>query len=536
VALRISQVRLGINQPISNLSRQIGRRLNIDREDIKRIDIVKESIDARRKNKIDMVYTVDVELFVNEAEIILGIKDDKVHLVEHKEEEETLEVGSMTLEYPPVVVGTGPSGLFCSLLLARYGYKPLVVERGKNIEERSADVRKFWKTGILNPHSNVQFGEGGAGTFSDGKLTTRIKDKRCRWVLRNMVDAGAPGEIMYSSKPHIGTDKLKLMVENISASIKKFGGQVKVKRQVTDIIVKDTKLAGIVINGEEFLPCSVVVLAIGHSARDTFYMLYNKGVRMIAKAFSIGVRIEHLQHWVDKVQYGKFAGHPRLGAADYQLVYKDSEYNRTAYSFCMCPGGLVVAAASEENGLVTNGMSEYSRDRENANSALVVSVSPSDFPTDYPLAGIEFQRAWEQKAYQLGGGGFTAPVQRVEDFLKSAGSNFIGTIEPSYKPGVMPSDLSRCLPPYVTGSLKRALVYFNGKLEGFADHDVILTGVETRTSSPLRIVRTSTMESETIEGIYPAGEGAGYAGGIMSSAVDGLKVAEAIIKKFKPFS
>lgn len=536
MAIRIREVRLGINQPISNLREEICRRLYVDKEDIKNVDIVKESIDARRKNKIDSVYTVDVELFKNEAEIILGINEDKIHLVEHEEEEETLSVGSIPLEYPPVVIGTGPCGLFCSLLLARYGFRPIVLERGKGVENRSMDVEKFWRTGILNPHSNVQFGEGGAGTFSDGKLTTRIKDKRCRWVLRNMVEAEAPGEIIYSAKPHIGTDKLKLMVKNIGASIKKLGGQIRFESQVTDIVIKEGKLVGLVINGEEILPCSDAVLAIGHSARDTFCMLYDRGVRITPKAFSIGVRIEHLQQWVDRVQYGKFAGHPRLGAADYQLVFKDRKSGRTAYSFCMCPGGLVVAAASEEGRLVTNGMSEYSRDRDNANSALVVSVSPSDFPTNYPLAAIEFQRMWEEKAYKLGGGGYMAPIQRVGDLLGSKKGFSVGRVIPSYKPAVKHSDLSECLPAYVIESIKRALVHFNGKLNGFADDDAILTGVETRTSSPVRINRTHTMESETVDGIYPAGEGAGYAGGIMSSAVDGLRVAEAIIKKFKPFN
>lgn len=534
MAVRISEIRLGIDQPISNLREEICRRLNVKQEDIKKIDIIRESIDARRKNKIDFVYIVDVELFANEAEIIINVEDPKINLIEHEGEEEDLPSGNIPLEYPPVVVGTGPCGLFCGLLLAKYGYRPIVLERGKKVEDRTKDVETFWQTGILNTGSNVQFGEGGAGTFSDGKLTTRIKDKRCRWILKKMVEAGAPGEIIYSAKPHVGTDRLKSLVKNIREEIRRLGGEVRFESQVTDIIIRDGKLRGVVINGEEILPCIAAVLAIGHSARDTFYMLYNRGINIIPKPFSVGVRVEHLQQWVNKVQYGKFAGHPRLGAADYQLVYNDKKAKRSVYSFCMCPGGLVVAAASEEGKLVTNGMSEYSRDRENANSALVVTVSPADFPSAHPLAGIEFQRMWEQKAYQAGGGNYIAPVQRAGDLLKAKKSSGIGDIKPSYRPGVKPTDLSLCLPSFIIKSIKNALLYFDSKLKGFAGEDVILTGVETRTSSPVRIVRNDCFESVTVEGLYPAGEGAGYAGGIMSAAVDGLKVAEAIIKKYKP--
>jgi hypothetical protein len=534
MAIRINEVRLGIDQPISNLRKEISKRLGIKQDEIKQIEIIKESIDARRKSKLDFVYSVDVELFSNEAEVILNVQDDKAGIVEHPVEEESIDTGIVSLQHPPVVVGTGPCGLFCGLLLARYGYKPILLERGKKVEERVEDVKRFWETGILNLESNVQFGEGGAGTFSDGKLTTRIKDKRCRWVLRKMIENGAPGEIAYSAKPHIGTDRLRVMIKNIRQSIIDLGGQFRFENHVTDVIVKEGRLQGLAVNEWEVIPCSAAVLAIGHSARDTFQMLQERGIKIIPKPFSIGVRIEHLQRWVDEVQYGRFAGHPRLGAADYQLVYKDAKTGRTVYSFCMCPGGLVVAAASEKDRLVTNGMSEYSRDRENANSALVVSVYPGDFPAGHPLGGMEFQRIWEEKAYNLGGGGYTAPVQRVADFLKCRKSSHVGEVTPSYKPGYKPEDLHSCLPDYVTGGIKRAIAYFDSKMKGFAGDDVILTGIETRTSSPVRIVRTETQESETVEGIYPAGEGAGYAGGIVSAAVDGLKVAEAIIRKYRP--
>ncbi|MBA1336346.1 MAG: hypothetical protein HPY66_2781 [Firmicutes bacterium] len=536
MAIRINEMRLDIDQPISDLRKEVSKRLKIEHDRIKGIEIIKESVDARRKNKIDMIYSVDVELFCDEAEVILRVRDDKVNIAEHPEEEEDIETGGVPLEYPPVVIGTGPCGLFCGLLLAKYGYRPTLLERGRGVEKRSQDVKSFWDTGILDEQSNVQFGEGGAGTFSDGKLTTRIKDKRCRWILRRMVENGAPGEIVYSAKPHIGTDRLKIMIKNLRENIISLGGQVRFESQVTDIITEEGRLKGIVINGNEVIPCSTAVLAVGHSARDTFYMLEKKGLRIIPKPFSIGVRIEHLQEWVDRVQYGRFAGHPRLGAADYQLVYKDAGTGRTVYSFCMCPGGSVVSASSEGRRLVTNGMSEYLRDKNNANSALVVSVHPEDFPSNQPLGGVEFQRLWEQKAYNLGGGGYTAPVQRVEDFLNNRKSCGVGGVIPSYRPGYKPEDLKKCLPGYVVEGLKRGLIYFDSKLKGFAAEDAVLTGVETRTSSPVRIVRTETMESETVQGVYPAGEGAGYAGGIMSAAVDGLKVAEAIARKYRPFT
>lgn len=535
MAIRINEMRLDINQPISDLRKEVCKRLKIEQDNIKGMEIIRESIDARRKNKIDMIYSVDVELYSGEAEAILSIRDEKINIAEHPEEDENIETGCVPLEYPPVIIGTGPCGLFCGLLLAKHGYRPILVERGKGVEERSQDVKRFWDTGILNEQSNVQFGEGGAGTFSDGKLTTRIKDKRCRWVLSHMVENGAPGEIMYSARPHIGTDRLKVMIRNIRENILSLGGQVKFESQATDIITEGGRLTGVIINGSEVIRCSAAVLAVGHSARDTFYMLGKRGLKIIPKPFSIGVRIEHLQEWVDRVQYGRFAGHPRLGAADYQLVYKDAGTGRTVYSFCMCPGGSVVSASSEGGRLVTNGMSEYLRDKDNANSALVVSVHPEDFPSNQPLGGVEFQRLWEQKAYDLGGGGYAAPVQRVEDFLNNRKSCGIGSVIPSYRPGCKPEDLGKCLPGYVTEGLKRGLEYFDGKLRGFAAGDAVLTGVETRTSSPVRIVRAETMESETMEGVYPVGEGAGYAGGIMSAAVDGLKVAEAIVRKYKPF-
>ena len=430
----------------------------------------------------------------------------------------------------PVIIGMGPAGLFAGLFLARNGYKPIVLERGDDVETRTAKINEFWNGGMLDTESNVQFGEGGAGTFSDGKLTTLINDRRCHTVLEEFVRAGAPEEILYKNKPHIGTDLLKSVVKNIRQEIIENGGEVRFRAKVTDFVIKDGSVEAVIINDKERLNCRVVMLAIGHSARDTFKVLHDRGVKMTQKPFSIGVRIEHPQIIINKSQYGKFANHEKLGAADYKLA-AHFDNGRSAYTFCMCPGGMVIAAASEENMVVTNGMSYHARDMENANSALLVGVNPEDFESSHPLAGVEFQRKWESLAFVLGGKNYKAPAQKVGDFLKDRPSDAIGDVRPTYNLGVTMTDLRGCLPKYVTDTLKMAIIAFDRKIKGFAYADAIMTGVETRSSSPIRIVRDENFESN-IKGLYPIGEGAGYAGGIMSAAIDGLRAAEEIAKSY----
>ncbi|NLX63855.1 MAG: hypothetical protein GX022_03625 [Clostridiaceae bacterium] len=505
--------------------------LKIKEQELVDFIIFKKSVDARKKSDIYYVYTLDVKVRNEKA---LLKKSGKGIIPTPVLVKRSISFGTEKLHERPVIVGTGPAGLFAGLFLSRNGYKPIILERGEDVESRTRKINEFWEKGLLNTECNVQFGEGGAGTFSDGKLTTLINDERCRLVLEEFVKAGAPSDILYKNKPHIGTDLLKTTVKKIRQEIIAHGGEVRFNAKVTDIIVKNGEISELVINDTERLGCRVVILAIGHSARDTLEMLYNRGIEMKQKAFSIGLRIEHPQAFIDKAQYGDFAGYPGLGAADYKLSYH-SRSGRSAYTFCMCPGGYVVAAASEKNHLVTNGMSEYKRDGRNANSALLVGVTPADFPGGHPLAGIEFQRKWERLAFELGGGNYKAPVQLTGDFLSDRSSTGWGSIEPTYKPGVVFAHLKDCLPIYVTETLKEAILDFDRKIRGFAMPDSILTGVETRSSSPVRIIRDNNFTSN-INGIYPAGEGAGYAGGIMSSAVDGIKVAEKIMERFAPIS
>jgi uncharacterized protein len=432
----------------------------------------------------------------------------------------------------PVIVGAGPCGLFAGLLQAQMGLRPIILERGKSIKERMKDVHEFWKSGSLDTESNVQFGEGGAGAFSDGKLTTQIKDPagRCLKVIRELVAAGAPEEIAFLNKPHIGTDKLVKVVGNLRRQIESLGGEIRLQSRAVDIDIQDGVVKGIELAGGERIETGYVILAVGHSARDTFEMLRGRGVAMAQKAFSIGVRVEHPQGLIDKAQYGSFAGRKDLGPADYKLVHHCGN-GRTVYSFCMCPGGEVIASSSEEGGITTNGMSVYSRGKFSGNSALLVGVHPADFGGEDVLAGIEFQRKWERLAFEAGGRNYFAPVQRMGDLLAQRASAKMGEVVPSYTPGVTPGDVSKCLPGYVVESLREAVVAFDKKLKGFAMPDAILTGVETRSSSPVRILRGEDFQSVNVKGLYPAGEGAGYSGGIVSSAVDGIKVAEAVAKR-----
>lgn len=513
------------------------KKLGVKEKDIIDIEIIKRSVDARDKRDIQLVYSVEVDMA---GDLSLSkyrrIKDAVIIEGQESLDEKNKELifGSRVINNRPIIIGSGPAGLFAGLVLAQNGYKPLILERGGDVDSRTRAIDTFFRSGTFDEVSNVQFGEGGAGTFSDGKLTTRVKDKRIGAVLKAFVEDGAPEEILYLSKPHIGTDILKILIKNLRNRIIGLGGEVRFFSKVTDILIDNGAARAVVVNGSETIESNAIIAALGHSARDTYHMLFNRGIGIIPKPFSIGVRIEHPQRMIDESQYGGFAGHPALGAADYLLTTRSSTTGRAAYSFCMCPGGQVVAAASEMGMLVTNGMSEYKRDRENANSALVVSVSPEDFPGGHPLSGVEYQRNWEGKAYELGGRSFHAPAQLVGDFLDGRQSHSLGSVRPSYEPGVRLSDLNLCLPGYVTLTMREALRDFDRKIKGFAGSDAVLTGVETRTSAPIRIVRKENMESEAVSNFYPAGEGAGYAGGIMSAAVDGIKVAESIMETYKP--
>lgn len=529
--IRINNIILDIDEDISILEEKVAKKLRLSKSQLKSIKILREGIDARKKDVIKFNYTLEVNT-ENEAKLVERLNDKDLKLEDAKYTDE-VPFGSKKMKNRPIVVGMGPAGMFAGLLMARKGYKPIIIERGQKVEDRTISVNNFWNTGYLNKESNVQFGEGGAGTFSDGKLTTRIKDNRCDYVLESFVKSGAPKEILYSGKPHVGTDILKTVVKNIREEIIAFGGEVRFNSRLDDLKIKNGSLHEIVVNGEK-IPCETLVLAIGHSSRDTYEMLFEKDLKLTPKPFAIGVRIEHLQSLIDENQYGKFAGHERLKAADYRLSYSSLKLNRSIYSFCMCPGGEVVAAASEENRLVTNGMSNYKRDKANANSALVVTVEPKDFASNNPLSGMEFQRHYEALAYNLGGGNYLAPIQLVGDFLKDRVSKNIGRITPSYKPGYEFKDLNQCLPSYVASALKEGLISFDKKIKGYAAEDVVMTGIETRTSAPIRIERNENLQNSKVFGLYPAGEGAGYAGGIISAAVDGLRIAENIMKEWAP--
>lgn len=534
--IRITELKLPLDHSDAELKEALKHRLTMD---IKQYHIIRRGYDARKRGHILLVYTIDCEI-EDDAFCLRQFADDK-HVSKAPEVKYQFvmeraageKLSSQSIYQRPIVIGAGPCGFMAGLVLAQMGLRPLILERGKAVRERTVDTFAFWRKSEFNPESNVQYGEGGAGTFSDGKLYTQISDPNHygHKVLTEFVKAGAPEEILFLSKPHIGTFRLVSMVEHIRKEIEDCGGTYQFNARVQSILMdKDRQVVGVRLSDGTKIASRHVILATGHSARDMMVSLYNDGVSIQAKPFSVGVRIEHPQSMIDKVRFGSQAGHEKLGAADYKLVHHAGN-DRGVYSFCMCPGGTVVAAASEEGGVVTNGMSQYSRAERNANAALVVSVDPKkDYP-DNPLAGIDFQRRLEQKAFVLGGLDYKAPVQRVEDFLVGRASKTLGDVIPSYKPGVALSNLAEILPSFVTDAIKEALPAFNRKLSGFNFADAVMTGVETRTSSPIRIPREENGNSINTPGLYPAGEGAGYAGGIMSAAIDGIKMAEAVARE-----
>ena len=525
--LRITELKLPLDHPEAALRAEILRRLGIADEALLGYTIFRRGHDARKRPLITFTYTLDVEVKDEEA-VLRRLKNDRQVA---RAPDTSYHFVAQAAAHPtqrPVVIGTGPCGMFAGLILAQMGFRPIILERGKAVRERTKDTWGLWRNGVLNPESNVQFGEGGAGTFSDGKLYSQIKDPKHlgRKVIAEFIKAGAPPEIAFVSKPHIGTFRLVGMVEKIRATIESLGGEIRFQCRVDNLDIEDGRVRGVTLASGEHIAARHVVLAVGHSARDTFEMLYQRGVHIEAKPFSVGFRIEHPQSLIDHCRFGDRAGHPELGAADYKLVHH-AQNGRAVYSFCMCPGGTVVAAASEPGRVVTNGMSQYSRNERNANAGIVVGVTPDDYP-GHPLAGIAFQRHWETQAFELGGRDYCAPGQLVGDFIAGRASNEFSTVLPSYTPGVKLGTLDSSLPDYVIAAIREALPAFDKQIRGFAMHDAVLTGVETRTSSPIRITRNECYQSFNTQGLYPAGEGAGYAGGILSAAVDGIKVAEAV--------
>ena len=525
--IRVTELRLPVDHDAHALEAALLARLGLRKADLVQFTVFRRSHDARKNSALTFTYTVDAELH-NEAPVLARFSQDPKIRPTPQMDYRPVAVAPAGFARRPIVVGFGPCGMFAALILAQAGFRPIVLERGKAVRERTQDTWGLWRKHTLNPESNVQFGEGGAGTFSDGKLYSQIKDPRFlgRKVLTEFVRAGAPEEIMYVAKPHIGTFRLVGMVEKIRQEIIDLGGEVRFSQKVTGLDIREGAIRGVLVESGEHIDGDHVVMALGHSARDTFQVLHDAGVAMQAKPFSVGFRIEHPQSVIDRARLGPHAGNKLIGAADYKLVHHASN-GRSVYSFCMCPGGTVVAAASEPNRVVTNGMSQYSRAERNANAGIVVGVTPEDYPGG-PLAGIEFQRELESRAFELGGGNYDAPVQLVGDFLAAKSSTALGEVAPSYKPGVRLTDLAQALPAYAIEAIREAIPAFERQIKGFSMHDAVLTGVETRTSSPLRIPRGDDYQSVNVRGLFPAGEGAGYAGGILSAGVDGIKVAEAV--------
>lgn len=526
--IRLTEIKLPLDHPDHAIQDAALARLGIPAQDLISCTVFRRAHDARKKSAIMLIYSLDVEV-KNEASILKHFAKDANVKETPDIEYKFVAHAPRNFTNRPLVIGAGPCGLFAALILAQMGFRPIILERGKVVRERTKDTWGLWRKSILNTESNVQYGEGGAGTFSDGKLYSQIKDPRHlgRKVLTEFVKAEAPPEILTEAHPHIGTFRLVKMVENMRATIESLGGEYRFQSRVVDLDIDEKRhVRGVVLDNGERIAADHIVLAIGHSSRDTFQMLYDRGVYVEAKPFSIGFRIEHPQSLIDTARFGANAGNPILGAADYKLVHHASN-GRDVYSFCMCPGGTVVAATSEEKRVVTNGMSQYSRAERNANAGIVVGITPADYPGD-PLAGVTFQRKWESAAFLAGDSTYAAPAQRVGDFIAARPSTSLGDVMPSYKPGVTPTDLSTCLPEYAITAIREAIPAFGKQIKGYDMADAVLTGVETRTSSPIRIKRDETFQSLNTKGLFPAGEGAGYAGGILSAGVDGIKIAEAV--------
>jgi uncharacterized protein len=537
--IRLTDIKLPLDHAEGAIEAAIRAKLGLGKSGVLGFTVFRRGHDARKRGNIQLIYTLDVEV-ADEAGLLKRYADDKHVQPSPDTSYKFVAQAPADLKQRPIVIGLGPCGLFAGLLLAQMGYRPIILDRGKAVRERTVDTWDLWRKRKLDPESNAQFGEGGAGTFSDGKLYSQISDPlhHGRKVLSEFVKAGAPEEILYVSKPHIGTFRLVTMAETMRQTIESLGGEIRFTQRVDDVLVDTAadgsrQFRGVVLASGEQLLSEHVVLAVGHSARDTFFMLHDRGVYMEAKPFSIGFRVEHPQSIIDQARFGPQAGHALLGAADYKLVHH-CKNGRSVYSFCMCPGGTVVAAASEPERVVVNGMSQYSRNERNANAAIVVGIEPADFAafddSGSPLAGIALQRALESRAYELGGGDYSAPAQLVGDFIKGKPSAEFGSVQPSYKPGVHLTDLAPLLPEYAVDAIREALPAFDRQIKGFAMNDAILTGVETRTSSPVRIRRNDEYQSLNTRGLFPAGEGAGYAGGILSAAVDGIRVAEAVAR------
>lgn len=526
--IRINEIKLSLDEDEALLKTKGAKILRLNEKYIKSLTIFRKSVDARKKDNVHFTYSIDVEIALDEDQIVAKCKSNKVQIVKPYKYE--MPACNRKSSFRPIIVGFGPAGMLAGIVLAEAGLNPIILERGKDIDARQRDVNEFWTKLKLDEESNVQFGEGGAGTFSDGKLTTGIKSPFIRKVLQELYEAGAPEEILYSSKPHIGTDRLAIVVKNIRKKIEALGGEVRLECRLDNLLVANGFIHGVTYthhNEKIDIETDSVIMAIGHSARDTVEMMYNKGVEIIQKPFSVGARIEHPQSLINKAQYGKFANHPKLGSADYKLACHGL-HERGAYTFCMCPGGTVVNAASEKEGVIVNGMSSLARDGENANSAILVGIEPKDFPSEHPLAGIYYQREIENTAFKLAGSNYKAPAQLVGDFLKGEKSTALGNVNPTCPTGVTLTSLDECLPQKVAQTMKSAIVEMDKKLNGFNLYDAVLTAPETRSSSSVRIVRDEFLQCN-ISGVYPCGEGAGYAGGIVSAAVDGIKCAHAVL-------